>query len=540
MPGTLVWFRRDLRLADNPALCHAAGQGAVIPVYVHAPNEEAEWAPGGAGRWWLHHSLAALDAQLQRLGSRLIIRSGTDSLAELRALARETGAGHVAWNRLYDPLLMQRDAVIKEALRGDGLEVRSFNAALLREPWTVAKKDGGPYKAFTPFWRALRAMGDAADPQPVPNALTGITAGITGGITGGNTGGNTSGNTGGITGGNTGGNTGGITGGNTGGNTSGNTGASPSASPSASHANWPESTPIADLALLPTIPWDSAFPENWTPGEQGALDNLQAFLRRGLPGYDTARDLPAEHGTSKLSPHLHWGEIGPRQIVAAVNAHVREHRVPEDDVASFLSELGWREFAHHLLYHQPQMPTAPLDGRFNHFPWATNTADRLRAWQRGRTGIPIVDAGMRQLYAIGWMHNRVRMVVGSLLTKNLRIPWQTGEAWFWDTLVDADLASNSMGWQWIQGSGADAAPFFRIFNPVLQGQRFDPRGDYVREWVPELQDMPAKHIHAPWEAPEPVLREARVRLGVTYPEPIVDLKLSRKDALEAFQAIRNR
>ncbi|MEX0731395.1 MAG: deoxyribodipyrimidine photo-lyase [Aquisalimonadaceae bacterium] len=478
MKPQIVWFRRDLRLADNPALVHATRSGPVIPVYLFAPGEDGVWAPGGASRWWLHHSLLALKHTLEERGLRLIIREGTDSLSMLRELVSETDAAGVAWNRLYDPLATARDRIIKRTLRADGMTADSFNAALLQEPWAVTKKDGGPYRAFTPFWRVLRASGIDEPPQPPPGRLNGP-------------------------------------------------------------EHWPAGLEPDALGLLPSIPWDRGFHAHWTPGEPGATARLEHFLEHALTDYGRRRDLPAEAGTSGLSPHLHLGEISPRQIVAAVNTHRQQYRIPEQDVEDFLAELGWREFAHHLLYHQPDMPERPLDARFEHFPWSDNSEPLLRAWQQGRTGIPLVDAGMRELWSTGWMHNRVRMVVGSLLTKNLRIPWQTGEAWFWDTLVDADLASNSMGWQWIQGCGADAAPYFRIFNPVRQGERFDPDGSYVRRWVPELAKLPAKHIHTPWSAPQAVLDAAGVRLGDAYPAPIVDLASSRNDALEAYRVIRN-
>jgi deoxyribodipyrimidine photo-lyase len=470
-PRTLVWFRRDLRLHDNPALSEAIERGLCIPVFIFAPAEEAPWQPGAASRWWLHHSLLALDRSLGAIGGRLILRSSHDSLAALQALIAETGASGVYWNRLYDPGLIERDRNIKQTLRAAGLAVRSFPASLLREPWEVCRLDGGHYRAFTPFWRRLSADGPATAERPTPSALQGP-------------------------------------------------------------ANWPDSLPVAALGLLPAIRWDSAFAQAWTPGESAALRRLHGFVDQHIDRYDQTRDLPAQAGTSGLSAHLHWGEISPRLIWGTVS---RDHN---DSRNRFLSEIGWREFAHHLLFHYPDMPERPLDRRFERFPWAADADAALNAWQHGRTGIPIVDAGMRQLWALGWMHNRVRMIVGSLLTKNLLIPWQRGAAWFWDTLVDADLASNSMGWQWVQGSGADAAPYFRIFNPVLQGERFDPDGDYVKRWIPELARVPGKYIHQPWAAPAAVLRAAGVRLGADYPLPIVDLSASRKAALEAFQHIR--
>ncbi len=478
MSCALHWFRRDLRVTDNPALAAALGNGSVVAVYVHAPEEEGDWAPGAASRWWLHHSLSALRSRLAACGIPLVIRSGP-TLEALRALARDCGARAVHWNRLYEPALTRRDTEIKQRLREDGLRVESHCAHLLHEPWTVTTQAGGAYRAFTPFWRACRQRFDPEPPRPGPAArgegepLSGV-----------------------------------------------------------------GSLSVGDLQLLPTIRWDAGLQASWTPGEEGATQALDRFLEKGLAHYADGRDRPASPLTSRLSPHLHFGEIGPRQVWQAVGQRMAEGRPGlERGGEAFLRELGWREFAHHVLYHNPDLPDEPLDRRFASFPWA---GQDHRAWRRGETGIPLVDAGMRELWHTGWMHNRVRMVVGSLLVKNLRRPWQSGERWFWDTLVDADLANNSLGWQWVAGSGADAAPFFRIFNPVRQGGRFDPEGEYVRRWVPELQGLPDAHIHAPWQAPESVRRQAGVALGEDYPAPVVDLRESRQDALSAFRAITGR
>ncbi|MDN3516085.1 deoxyribodipyrimidine photo-lyase [Aquisalimonas lutea] len=471
MRPTLVWFRRDLRLADNPALAAAAEGGPVLPVYIHAPHEEAPWQPGAASRWWLHHSLHALAARLRARGLPLIVIQAEATLAALRGLVADTGARRIVWNRLYEPAVITRDRTIKQALRADGVAAESYNAALLFEPWEIRKRDGGHYRAFTPFHRALEGAGDPPAPLDIPHLEPAHTI--------------------------------------------------------------PRSATVDDLGLLPAVPWDRGLRARWTPGEEGARRRLEQFVGERLEAYAENRDVPAQSGTSGLSAPLHFGEVGPRQIHAAVRG-----RIHDDGAGAFLGEIAWREFAHHLLFHCPSMPDEPLDTRFRAFPWRADQADLLRAWQAGRTGIPIVDAGMRELWTTGWMHNRLRMVVGSLLTKNLRIPWQEGERWFWDTLVDADLASNSMGWQWIQGCGADAAPYFRIFNPVRQGERFDPDGAYVRHWVPELAALPAKHIHAPWRTPAAELREAGVQPGRTYPEPVVDLAATRKEALKAYQAIR--
>lgn len=477
----LLWFRQDLRLADNPALAAALARGgAVLPVYVLDDAGEGAWAAGGASRWWLHQSLLALDADLRKRGSRLILAKG-DSAAELERLRRISGATAVYWNRRYEPAARRRDAALKAELVAAGVEARSFNASLLFEPHTIKNKQGGPFQVFTPYWRHCLALpmqepaGEAPAKLPAP-------------------------------------------------------------------ASWPATLEVAELELLPRIPWDAGFSVRWTPGEAGARERLRSFLAAGrVHAYDERRNLPAVEGTSGLSPHLHFGEIGPRQIAAAVRDLGREAGLePASNGARvYLSEVGWREFAYHLLYHFEHTPERPLRSDYERFPWADDPGGaKLRAWQRGRTGYPIVDAGMRELWTTGWMHNRVRMVVASFLVKHLRLPWQAGAAWFWDTLVDADLAANTLGWQWSAGCGADAAPYFRIFAPVTQGEKFDADGQYVRRWVPELARLTDKYLHSPWSAPEAVLARAGVRLGDTYPRPVVDHATARAEALAAFRTLR--
>ena len=473
----IIWFRRDLRLADNPALLAACQQEGVIPVYIHAPDEQAPWQPGGAQKVWLHFSLEALDSALSELGSRLVIRRGP-SLAALRELIKESGAQEVHWNRLYEPKIIERDQSIKKALREDGVTVQSHNAALLCEPWQIKTQSGDPYKVFTPYWKNL-AQKRMPAPQAMPDALPQVWSRI-------------------------------------------------------------GSEPLESLDLLPRLNWDEGIRATWVPGEDGAHAALDEFLQDNLGDYDKARDVPARSGTSRLSPHLHFGEIGPRQIWHSVHEALYNGVSEATDANRdrFLSEVAWREFGHHLLFHFPQTPEEPLDLRFKNFPWNDNP-QALQAWQRGQTGIPMVDAGMRQLWHTGWMHNRVRMVVASFLTKNLRVPWQHGAHWFWDTLVDADLANNTLGWQWVAGCGADAAPYFRIFNPALQGERFDKSGAYVRRWVPEIAGLPDKVLQRPWTAKQDALDKAGLQLGKQYPQPIVDLKASRRDALDAFAKIKN-
>jgi deoxyribodipyrimidine photo-lyase len=474
----LVWFRRDLRISDNPALAQAlAEHECVIPVYLHSPGEDDPWTPGPAQQVWLHHSLLALDSSLRKRGSRLIIRHGK-SLAQLRLLAAETGAVAVYWNRLYEPQLIDRDQQLLKALETDGLAVQTFNSALLHEPWAIKTTQDGPYKVYTPFSRSLRQLG-VEPPQAVPNKLPIVPTALL-------------------------------------------------------------SELVDGLQLLPKARWDRTLVAHWQPGEHGAKSRLRAFLKHGLGQYHEGRNLPAEPLVSRLSPHLHFGEIGPRQVWHAVQRQVSETGACAGmgGVESFQKELIWREFAYHLLYHFPHTTEQALDRRFSSFPWLGEDQTSLHAWQHGQTGIPIVDAGMRELWNTGWMHNRVRMIVASFLTKNLLTPWQEGARWFWHTLFDADLASNTLGWQWTAGCGADAAPYFRIFNPVLQAVRFDPKGHYLRHWVPELSKLPNQWIHQPWKAPEHILHEAGLALGKHYPKPIVDLAESRQRALNAYATLR--
>jgi len=471
MSLAIVWFRRDLRLADNPALAAALlHHRQVLPVYIHAPGEEGPWAPGGASAWWLHHGLADLTTQLD---GALLLRRG-DSLAVLRELVAHTGAAAVYWNRLYEPQAIARDTAVKQALRAQGVHAESHNAALLFEPWEVANRQGGPFRVFTPFWKHLLGSGLPLRPVETPAVQAQLYR---------------------------------------------------PGKPAA-----PTGVGLDELGLLPRISWYRGMATAWSPGRVAAEARLEEFLSTDLRHYAHGRDLPAADQVSRLSPYLHFGQLGPREVVAACRAGGHA-------AADFLRELGWREFAHHLIYHFPHTVDAPLDQRFVNFPWRADAA-QLRAWQRGETGIPLVDAGMRQLWQTGWMHNRVRMIVASFLTKNLLLPWQAGARWFWDTLVDADLAANTLGWQWTAGCGADAAPYFRVFNPVLQGERFDPSGDYVRRWVPALAALPAKWVHRPWEAPGEALQAAGVRLGKDYPRPLVDLKATRQRALEAWGRVK--
>ncbi|AGA91170.1 deoxyribodipyrimidine photolyase [Thioflavicoccus mobilis 8321] len=472
----ILWLRRDLRLADNPALSRAlSGAGRLVPLYIHCPAEEGRWRAGAASRWWLHHSLAALDRAFRERGSRLLIARGEDSLTELRRIATACGATRICWARRYEPATRATDARTELALRADGLRCDSVEGNLLFEPWDLATEANGPYRVFSAYWR--RAVTRLTLPviEPAPTALP----------------------------------------------------------PAPSDLG---ALSVDELGLLPRVRWDTGLAHAWTPGEDGAQARASAFIDGPLATYAAKRDRPGVLGTSRLSPHLHFGEIGPRQLVRMIAD--RGLVLDEGPAEPYVRELGWREFAYHLIHHFPHTTDEPLDERFAAFPWREDET-LLAAWQRGRTGIPLIDAGLRELWKTGWMHNRVRMAAASLLTKNLRQPWQAGARWFWDTLVDADLASNTLGWQWTAGCGADAAPYFRIFNPVRQGERFDPTGDYVRRWCPELARLPARFIHQPWAAPAGVLTDAGIRLGSDYPQPIVDLAASRREALAAWETIKN-
>jgi deoxyribodipyrimidine photo-lyase len=474
----ILWLRRDLRLADHPALTAAlAAADAILPLYIHAPEEECPWSMGGASRWWLHGSLSALDLALRERGSQLAIARGP-SLDTLCAVAESIGARQVFWSRLYDPATRGRDTRIKLALRARGIAASSLNASLLREPWEVQSEGRRPYRVYSAFRRRIARDFPIVDaPLPAPTRLP-------------------------------------------------------------TPPDYP-SLGVDALGLLPRIPWDLGLAAHWRPGEASALAQTRAFVAGALDGYGERRDRPGVAGTSRLSPHLHFGEIGPRQVLDLIRLGHGSLETPAAE--PFVAELLWREFAYHLIYHFPETPEAPLDPRFARFPWRIEgAAGPLRAWQRGRTGIPLVDAGMRELWRTGWMHNRVRMTAASFLTKNLLIPWQEGARWFWDTLVDADLAANTLGWQWTAGCGADAAPYFRVFNPVRQGERFDPDGAYVRRWCPELARLPDRWIHQPWAAPDPVLAAAGIALGRDYPRPIVDLARSRLEALAAFETLKGR
>jgi deoxyribodipyrimidine photo-lyase len=468
----LLWFRvGDLRLTDNPALNAALADGPAVPFFAWTPSEDGTWAPGAASRWWLHRSLAQLARSLEERGSRLIIRSGVSIGGVLARLAADSGATRIYFNRGYTPAERLSEASIERT----PLRSHSFNSRLLVEASQVRRQSEQPFRVFSAFWRSTQPDMGIAPPAPAPRCIPGP-------------------------------------------------------------LSWPASEPLQALGLEPVPDWAAGLRSTWQPGELNALRAQARFMDSGLPRYQSERDLPDHEGTSRLSPYLHFGEVGPRQVWVALQRRL-ETTEPGSALARSIEvlrrELGWREFAAYALYQRPHLSEQSLDPAFDDLDWATNVAD-ARAWQRGRTGYPLIDAGMRQLWQTGWMHNRVRMVVASFFVKDLLLRWQDGARWFWDTLVDADLANNTLGWQWSAGCGPDAAPFSRIFNPTLQAQRFDPSGGYIRRFVPELSRLAAPYVHAPWMAPPLVLAEAGVTLGRTYPWPIVDHAVARRRAVGAF------
>lgn len=470
----LVWFRRDLRLADHPALNAAVKTGApVVPVYILDDETPGKWRLGGASRWWLANSLRALGRDLEKRGSRLILRRGEAGRVLLQ-LAEEIKAQGVYFTRGYEPYMPGFEKRLAQALGERGIACQRYAGHLLNEPEALRNKTGEPFKVFTPYYKASLTLEPPEAALPVPETIP-------------------------------------------------------------APASWPESDKLESWQLEPTKPdWAGGMREAWKPGEAGAQDKLRVFINEAVKGYGAGRNTIGADSTSRLSPYLAFGELSPRQCWHAIEAAADESG--RGGAEAYIRELYWREFSYNLLYHWPELPEKAFRPAFEHFPWKAD-AQALKAWQKGRTGYPIVDAGIRQLWITGWMHNRVRMIAASLLVKHLLIPWQKGTEWFWDTLVDADLANNSASWQWVAGSGADAAPYFRVFNPMLQGKKFDTEGAYVRRWLPELAGLPNEYIHAPWDAPKEVLAAAGVTLGETYPKPIIEHEKGRARALDAYQRL---
>ena len=470
----IYWIRQDLRLMDNPALTAAVNNGPIIPIYILDEESPKEHKLGQSSRLWLHHSLIQLN---RKFDNKLLIAKGNPEDILINICDLE-GVNNIFWNRDYEPWSIIRDKQIKQNLSEKNIQVSTFNSSLLWEPWDVKKNDNTPYRVFTPYFR--RGCLNAKTPRrPIHKPDNIIYHPI----------------------------------------------------------NCFKPIQINDLNLQSDYKWKDNIIAQWSIGEDAAQKRLNEFVDNELDGYKEGRNFPTKKNVSRLSPYLHWGEISPNTVWYKVkdknDLEVKNHQ----DTDHFLSEMGWREFSHSLLYYFPELPKKNLQKKFDKFSWNIDET-KLKAWQRGKTGYPIVDAGMRELWLTGYMHNRLRMIVGSFLVKNLLLHWNEGEKWFWDCLVDADLANNSAGWQWIAGCGADAAPYFRIFNPITQGLKFDPNGEYVRKYIPEISKLPNKYLFNPWEAPYEELERANVTLGDTYPKPIVDLKISRQDALSAFAQLK--
>ena len=464
------WFRQDLRLDYNPSLEALAKRvDKIIPIYIFDPNQRI----GSVSKWWLEQSLKSLSDSIEIQNGKLNIFLG-NPYEIISSLVSDKNIEVFSWNRLYDSYSINRDKKIKLSLKSSSINCETFNGYLLNEPWDIKNKSGTFFKVFTPYWRYCNELIKNKKINKKNHNFN------------------------------------------------------------FSNIKLKNSKNLQDLKLTNTkLNWTDKIHHNWLPGENNAKDQLKKFIDNKANNYSVGRDRPDQNLTSKLSPHLHFGEISPIEIYNQVKL---SKKINEQNKDKFLAEIGWRDFSYNLLYYYPDMTNNPIQKKFNKFPWLKDNRN-LKKWQKGFTGIPIVDAGMRQLYETGWMHNRVRMIVGSFLTKNLLLHWKHGEEWFFDTLVDADIGSNSAGWQWISGCGADASPYFRIFNPILQGQKFDPKGEYVKKYIPELQNVKSKFIHNPWEMSEENQNNSNCKIGKDYPAPIVDLKDTRNRALTAFKKI---
>ncbi len=468
----LFWFRQDLRIADNPGLFAASRQGDVMPIYILDDNPTDDNEMGSASKWWLYYSLSDLNESLKQ---KLNVYRGKAE-AIILSLVKKYNIEAVYWNRCYEPQYIKNDALLTSRLKNMQVEYKSFNASLLWEPWEILKQDKTPYKVYSAFYRngCLRALMPR-QPMPRPKKLILI-------------------------------------------------------------KDKKNKNNINTLNLLPKINWYKKLNGLWKIGERSAYKKLLQFVDKRLKNYRENRNYPSKFNVSRLSMHLHFGEISPNQVWHVIKMEANVHRNNAEDSEFFLSEIVWREFSYYLLYHFPNLPKENFQRKFDRFPWQNNKKF-LMAWQKGKTGYPIVDAAMRELWQTGYMHNRARMIVASFLVKNLMIHWHKGAAWFWDCLLDADLANNSASWQWVAGCGADAAPYFRIFNPVTQGEKFDSDGSYTRHYIPELAKLPNKYLFKPWESPASILKAAGIILGKTYPKPIVDLSVTRGEALEAYRRL---
>ena len=464
----ILWFRKDLRLIDNPALVEANLNAEIIPIFILDDTNPKENKMGAASRVWLYHSLKSLNISMQK---KINFYSG-DPVKIISELINNYNINGVYWNRCYEPWEIRRDKKIKDLLKIKKVKAKSFNGSLIREPWEVLKEDQTPYKVFTALYKKAYLNSDIK--VEVINEPTKINYSTK--IFSSNT--------------------------------------------------------LDTLKLLPNLSWADNIIKYWQVGEKNAHLKMTEFFKKGIDDYKEGRNFPFKKNVSRLSPHIHFGEISPKQLWVKAKS-ISSNKNTEH----FVSEICWREFSYYLLYHFPNLPKDKLQKKFNNFPWKDNNY-YFDSWKKGKTGYPIIDAGMRELYETGYMHNRVRMIVASFLVKNLLIHWHKGERWFWDCLFDADLANNSASWQWVAGSGADAAPYFRIFNPVTQGVKFDVDGQYTKQYVPELKDMPNKYLFSPWEAPDDVLNKANVVLGGNYPKPIIDIKESREKALYSFSLIK--
>ena len=464
------WFRLDLRLNDNPSLDQLLNEvDTVIPIYIYDENIDI----GQASKCWLEKSLESLNNDLNKFNSKLyVFRGGPKKI--INEIIKSTNISNFNWNRLYDKHSIKRDKEIKSFLINKSITCNTFNGYLLSEPWDIKNKSGNCFKIFTPFWKTnFETLLDKKLNLSSAKKYKFYNKDI--------------------------------------------------------YLN----LKIDELKLnVPQKEWMRKILSHWKIGEKAAESKIKDFIKTKLYNYGIGRDRPDIELTSKISPHLHFGEISPQRIFAEVT----KSKIDENNKRKYLSEIGWRDFSYNLLFNYPEMNEFPIKSKFENFTWLKDK-NTLITWQLGETGIPIVDAGMKELYKMGWMHNRVRMIVGSFLTKNLLFHWKDGERWFFDTLVDADIGSNSAGWQWISGSGADASPYFRIFNPILQGKKFDPNGEYVKKFIPALDKIPEKYIHSPWEMSIDEQEKYNFLLGRDYPEPIVDLSDTRKRALAAFKSI---